>query len=126
MNINSSTALPKQQTQALSQSTGSAGAKKAPKVHSQPMATTALNNPDISAASREKLASYVTHQQQQALLETAKNAFAPAEEESSATMITGEIAQTAAKKQTQQALAFMAIDKLSEKAAQRPHIQTKA
>ena len=91
-----------------------------------PVASAALNSPDISAEAREKLAAHVSRQQQQALLETAKNAFAPTEEESSATMITGEIAQTAAKKQTQQALAFMAIDKLSEKAAQRPHIQIQA
>lgn len=111
---------------ALPQNTHPVAARNALNTHATPIANAALSSPNISAASREKLAEHVNRQQQQALLETAKNAFSPAEEETTPTMITGDIAKTAAKKQSQQALAFMAIDKLTEKAAERPRIQTEA
>lgn len=85
----------------------------------------ALAHADISDTSREKLASYVGYQQQQALVQTAQNAYSQ-KQEPEAPVVTGEIAKNAAAKQTQQALTFMAINALTEKSAERPHIQTKA
>lgn len=40
-------------------------------------------------------------------------------------MISGEIAKNAVAKQTQQTLTFIAINALTERSAERPHIQTK-
>ncbi len=123
MNISHDAATPitKQQTHTLSPN-----AAQATKTHTAPIAKAALSSPDISAASREKLASYVEFQQQQSLIKTAQKAFTPTEEETIPTQPTGEIAKEAAKKQTKQALAFIAIDAISEKVSDRPQVQTQA
>ncbi len=67
MNISHDTApaITKQQAQTLSVHAAQSTTQKEQKTHTAPIAKAALSNPDISTASREKLANYVEFQQQQ-------------------------------------------------------------
>ena len=81
---------------------------------------------NLSNENRKALVSMVEIKQQQALVETAQNAYQAGAEESATMDITGEIAREAAKKQNKQSLAISIIERIQQSGSDRPHIQVNA